>query len=93
LSEARRGKRRGGRDLAITFITHGECHVPTALVESLAQVARLYGVFILPSRPLALTYLPLLHKHQVVVAADLGTLESRKRRGLDILQDVSRAPA
>ncbi|MDX2022223.1 MAG: hypothetical protein SF187_18450 [Deltaproteobacteria bacterium] len=93
LNEARRGKRRGGRDLAITFITHGECHIPAALVEGLAQVAQLYGVFVLPSRPLALTYLPLLHKHQILTTADFANADARKRRALDILQDVSRAHA
>lgn len=93
LGEARRLKRRGGRELAITFITHGECHVPQSLIEGLATVARLYGIFVLPSRPLALPYVPLLARHQVVTAADFATPDARKRRGLHILEDVARAHA
>ncbi len=91
LDEARRLKRRGARELAITFITHGECHVPQPLIEGLAAVCRLYGVFVLPSHPLSLPYLPLLHRHQVVTAADFAAPEARKKRGLHILEDVARA--
>lgn len=93
LGEARRTKRRQGRELAITFITHGECHIPAPLLEGLAQVARVYGVFVLPSRPLSLGYLPLLHRHQVVSHADFADLDTRKRRALQIMEDVSRAHA
>lgn len=91
LADARRLQRRGPRELAITFITHGECHVPVDLVESLAEQARLYGVFVLPSRPLALPYLPLLHRHQVVTSADFAAPELRKRKALAIVEDVARA--
>ena len=51
-----------GRDVAITFITHGNCQIPTATVKALAAQARLFGIFVLPSGPLELEYLPLLHK-------------------------------
>ena len=47
-----------GREVAITFITHGACQIPAATVKTLAATARLYGIFVLPSRPVELDYLP-----------------------------------
>ena len=91
LGEARRAKRRGGRELAITFITHGECHIPSAIIEGLAATARLYGIFVLPSRPMSLPYVPLLHRHHVVNQADFADVATRKGRALHILQDIARA--
>jgi len=37
-----------GRDVAITFITHGTCQIPVATVKALAAQARLFGIFVLP---------------------------------------------
>jgi hypothetical protein len=79
-----------GRDIAITFITHAECHIPTPTVEALARDASLYGIFVLPSRPIALDYLHLLHRHQVVTAETLARAASSRRRALDIVEDASR---
>jgi hypothetical protein len=82
-----------GRDVAVTFITHAECHIPRATVETLARDASLYGVFVLPSRPLTLDYLPLLHRHQIVTPETLARAGAGRRRALDIVDDVSRTAA
>ncbi|HEY4184777.1 MAG TPA: hypothetical protein VGP07_06885 [Polyangia bacterium] len=82
-----------GRDVAVTFITHAECHIPRATVETLARDASLYGVFVLPSRPLRLDYLPLLHRHQIVTPETLARAGAGRRRALDIVDDVSRTAA
>jgi len=89
LAEARRVQRRGQRALHITFITHGECHVPTATMEALSEVARVYGLFILPSRPLVQAYLPTLARYQEVTEQDLARPETQKARGLAIVADIA----
>lgn len=83
--------REEGRDVAVTFITHGSCHIPTATVQALAANAHLYGIFVLPSRPLDLDYLPYLHRHQVVTAASLAGTGDRRRRALEIVDDAASA--
>ena len=83
-----------GRDVAITFITHAECHIPSPTVEALARDASLYGIFVLPSRPIALDYLPILHRYQIVTSETLARAASSRRRALDIVEDAARmAPA
>ncbi len=79
------------RELAITFITHGECHVPVATVAAVARRAALCGVFVQPSRPLALDYLGLLRRHQIVSAESLALPEHRRQRALEIVDDVAKA--
>ena len=54
-----------------------------------AQV-RLYGIFVLPSGPLELDYLPFLHRSQVVTAASLGRTADKRRRALEIVEDAAR---
>jgi hypothetical protein len=81
--------REDGRDLAITFITNGACHIPLATVDALAAHARLYGIFVLPSRPLDLDYLPRLHRSQVVTAASLARTADKRRRALEIVEDAA----
>ncbi|MES1157525.1 MAG: hypothetical protein ABUL67_00370 [Haliangium ochraceum] len=88
-TEVTRLRREDGRDVAITFITHAECHIPQATVEALARDASLYGIFVLPSRPMALTYLSLLHRHQIVTAATLARAASSRRRALEIVEDAA----
>ena len=83
--------REEGREVAVTFITHGSCHIPTATVQALAANAHLYGIFVLPSRPLELEYLPFLHRHQVVTAASLAGTGDRRRRALEIVDDAAGA--
>jgi hypothetical protein len=88
-TEVARLARDEGREIALTFITHGACHIPLATVEALAAHARLYGVFVLPSRPLDLDYLPLLHKSQIVTAASLARSADKRRRALEIVEDAA----
>jgi hypothetical protein len=83
--------REEGRDVAVTFITHGACHIPTATVQALCAQAHVYGIFVLPSRPLELDYLPLLHRHQVVTAASVAGTGDRRRRALEIVDDAASA--
>jgi hypothetical protein len=78
-----------GRDVAITFITHGNCQIPTSIVKTLAAQARLFGIFVLPSGPLELEYLPLLHKSQVVSADSLGRVAEKRRRALEIVEEAA----
>ena len=60
-----------------------------ATVDALAREATLYGVFILPSRPVELEYLPRLHRHQVVTAEALARAAEKRRRALEIVEDVA----
>jgi hypothetical protein len=90
--EVTRLARDEGRDLAVTFITHGSCHIPLPTVDALAAHAHLYGIFVLPSRPLDLDYLPRLHRSQVVTAASLARSADKRRRALEIVDDASGAP-
>ena len=56
------GRDVAGRQVAITFITHGECHIPAPIMQALRRHAAVYGIFVLPSQPLDLEYLPLLSR-------------------------------
>jgi hypothetical protein len=92
-TEVGRLRREQGREIALTFITHAECHIPTATVEALARDAYLYGIFILPSKPIDLEYLPKLHRHQIVTADSLSRAAEKRRRALEIVEDVSSTDA
>jgi uncharacterized protein with von Willebrand factor type A (vWA) domain len=76
------------RDHAITFITHGECHIPGATLQAIARNASIYGIFVLPSQPLSLDYLPLLSGHQIITAESIAEPTERRRRALDVVSDV-----
>ncbi|HXU63424.1 MAG TPA: hypothetical protein VN962_17115 [Polyangia bacterium] len=78
-----------GRQVAVTFITHGACHIPLSTVETLAGLAHLTGVFVLPSQPLDLEYLPRLHRTQVVTAASLARPADKRRRALEIIDEAA----
>jgi len=80
-----------GREVAITFITHGNCQIPATTVKTLAAQARLFGIFVLPSGPLELDYLPHLHKSQVVTSASLGRTADKRRRALEIVEEAANA--
>jgi hypothetical protein len=88
--ELARLRREGERDVALTFITHAECLIPTATVDALAREASMYGIFVLPSKPLALPYLTRLHRHQVVTAETLARAADKRRRALEIVDDAAR---
>ncbi len=71
-------------------LTHAECHVPLDTIERLRSMARLYGVFMLPSRgELDLEYVARLHTVQIVDEAALKQREARARRALDIIDDAA----
>ena len=82
--------RRERRIVSLYLITHAECHVDVALVQPLTQLARVCGVFLLPSGKLQLDYLPLLHRHHVVSDAVLRAGSERRARALDIVADAAR---
>src|SRR5450432_4053180 len=78
-----------GRDVTLTFITHGACQIPLPTVETLAAQAQLCGIFVLPSRPLDLDYLPRLHRVQVVTASSLARSADKRRRALQIIDEAA----
>jgi len=90
-AEVRRARARRDCEVAITFITHAECHAPTPMIAKLASQCLLSAVFVLPSRPLALDYLPLLHRHHVVTAETLARPAASRQRALQIVGDVTAA--
>ncbi len=72
------------------MLTHAECHVPLDTIERLRSLARLYGVFMLPSRgELDLEYVARLHTVQVVDERALEQREARARRAMDIIDDAA----
>ncbi len=90
-NELQRLARRERRTPILYVITHAECHVPLDTVERLRNLARLYGVFMLPSQgQLELDYLHRLHTVQVVDESALLLRDERARRALDIVEDAAR---
>jgi hypothetical protein len=87
--EVARLRRESAREIALTFITHAECHIPLPVVDALARDATLYGVFVLPSKPIDLDYLPRLHRHQIVTAEALARGAEKRRRALEIVEDAA----
>jgi hypothetical protein len=88
-TEIARLRREQGREVALTIITHAECHIPTATVEALARDAYVYAIFVLPSKPIDLDYLSRLHRYQVVTADSLSRAAEKRRRALEIVEDVA----
>jgi hypothetical protein len=90
-NELQRLARRERRMPILYIITHAECHVPLDTIERLRNLARLYGVFMLPSQgELELDYVHRLHTVQVVDEAALAQRDERARRALDIVEDAAR---
>jgi hypothetical protein len=88
--ELERLKKRDGREIVVYLLTHAQCHIPDATVERLARVAKLYGVFMLPSTgELELGYLDRLTTVQVVDEGALGHGKARAKRALDIVEDAA----
>ncbi|HWN69966.1 MAG TPA: hypothetical protein VNM90_20125, partial [Haliangium sp.] len=86
LTRLRRDQR---RRVVLYIITHGQCHIATEVVASLAQQAFLYGIIILPSQEVSLEFMPLLHRHQIVDSKALGSRAGRRDRALGIVRDAS----
>jgi hypothetical protein len=82
-------RRESGREIALTFVSHAECHIPLATVDALAREATLTGIFVLPSKPLELDYLPRLSRHAVVTAETLARAGEKRRRALEIVDEVA----
>jgi hypothetical protein len=76
------------REVSLTIVTHASCQIPRATVLALSRRAALHAVFVLPSQPLTLDYLPLLHQFQVVTAETLAAPAEKKRRALEIVGAV-----
>jgi hypothetical protein len=82
--------RRERRTPIVYVITHAECHVPLDTIERLRNIARLYGVFMLPSQgELELDYVHRLHTVQVVDEDALVQRDERARRALEIVDDAA----
>ncbi|MCC6876716.1 MAG: hypothetical protein IT378_20605, partial [Sandaracinaceae bacterium] len=82
--------KRERRTPILYILTHAECNVPLDTIERLRTIARLYGVFMLPSQgELDLEYVPRLHTVQVVDEASLKQREARARRAMDIIDDAA----
>ena len=93
-NDLQRLARRDRRMPILYVITHAECHVPLDTIERLRAIARLYGVFMLPSRgTLELEYLNRLHTVQVVDEEALQRRDARARRALSIVEDAAREEA
>jgi hypothetical protein len=89
LSELTRLHRQEERQLLLYIITHGQCHIGIDVVQQLATIAQLYGVFILPSSSLHLDYLTAMHRHQIVDADVLSSRERSVDRALEIVDDAA----
>jgi hypothetical protein len=93
-NDLQRLARREHKTPILYILTHAECHVPIDTVERLRGIARLYGVFMLPSSgQLELDYLDRLHTVQVVDESALAQRDERARRALDIVEDATRTEA
>lgn len=89
LSELQRLRRHEDRQLLVYIITHGQCHIGVDVVQQLAQIAHLYGVFILPSSNLHLDYLSVMHRYQIVDEEVLSSRERSVDRALEIVDDAA----
>jgi hypothetical protein len=90
LLELGRLRREERRQVVVYIITHGQCHIPVDLVEQLRREAYLYGIIILPSSDVALEYLDLLQRYQIVDAKTLASRKGRRDRALEIVEDAGR---
>ncbi len=89
-NELQRLQRRERRTPILYILTHAQCHVPVDTIERLRNIARLYGVFMLPSTgELDLEYLHRLHTVQVVDNDSLTERDARATRALEIVDDAS----
>jgi len=92
LAELTRAAREGRRRVVLYVITHGQCHLPTDVVASLGQLAFLYGILIDPSTEDLPDFVPLLHRHQIVLPEAFVSRAGRQKRALDIVTDAAARP-
>ncbi len=74
------------RTVVLYILTHGQCHIPVETVQQLRGLAFLYGVFVLPSQGVAVSYAPLLHHAEIVDEEALSNRVERRRRALGIVE-------
>lgn len=79
--------RRNPGQVLVYLLTHGECQFPPDEVQSLSMRAPIYGVYILPSGPLELSYLDSLHRIHVI-DEDAISHARRATRAREIISDV-----
>ncbi len=78
------------RTPVVYVLTHAECHVPVPTIERLAQVASIYGIFMLPSAgKLDLEYLSRLATVQIVDESALEQRDARAERAMAIIDDAA----
>lgn len=61
----------------VTLITHGGCLVPTLQVEAVCALAKVIGVFVMPTGPLP-EYVGMLHQHHVIRSDELQGQAGRR---------------
>lgn len=71
----------------VYLLTHGECQFPVEEVQALAARAPIYGVFILPSGPLELGYLELLHRVHTIDEVAISHVR-RASKARQIIREV-----
>lgn len=79
-------RRKDGQAL-VYLLTHGECQLPVDEVAQLANLAPIYGVFILPSGPLELPYLENLHRVHAI-DSDAISHGRRAHKARQIIDEV-----
>jgi hypothetical protein len=79
--------RRSPGQVLVYLLTHGECQFPPDEVQSLSMRAPIYGVYILPSGPLELSYLESLHRIHVI-DEDAISHARRATRAREIISEV-----
>ena len=90
-NDLQRLQRRERRSPILYVLTHAQCHVPVETVDRLRSIARLYGVFMLPSEGrLELDYASRLDTLQVVDEASLFERDARAKRALEIVDDAAK---
>jgi len=90
LARLRRDRR---RTVVLYILTHGQCHIPVETVQQLRGLAFLYGVFVLPSQGVTVSYAPLLHHAEIVDEEALSNRVERRRRALGIVEGAGQSAA
>ena len=73
------------------IVTHGECHAEVRLFQDLALHADLFALFVMPSGPLRLDYLPSLSGYQAIDEALLDQRDERRRLALELIERATAA--
>lgn len=79
--------RRDPGQVLVYLLTHGECQFPPEEVQALSMRAPIYGVYIMPSGPLELSYLDSLHRVHMI-DEDAISHARRATRAREIISEV-----